>query len=374
MDVPSIAFHFDSLTDPRTGNAKQYELTEILIVALLATICDADDWEAIAEFGRSRLEWLRTITPLPNGIPSHDTFARVFSRLDPDALGKCFVNLINDFGDIRAQQIAIDGKCLRGTRSEADEKDAIYMVSAWACTQQLVIGQFKVQQKSNEITAIPELIDLIRIAGCTITIDAMGCQKEIAKKIISSSADYVLALKDNHPHLHEDTAMLFDWLQSHPFDERKLDFYETVDHGHGRIETRRCWTTDAVSGLDPDKKWFGLKSVVKMELTRVHKGKTSVENRYFISSRPSNAKAHLKLVRGHWGIENRLHWVLDVVFDEDGNRTRKDYAPQNLAVIRHLVLNLLRQEETCKKSLSIKRQKAGWDSDYLIKVLTSSNN
>ena len=374
MDVSCIETHFRSVPDPRTGNAKKYLLHEVLMSAFIATICDANTWEEIANFYEVKLDWLRQYFPLKSGIPSHDTYNRIFSLLDPNELRQCFLKIIDDFIDLLPQQIAIDGKCLRGTAERSNNEDAIYMVSAWACRQQVSMAQFKVQQKTNEITAIPELLQMIRIGGCTITIDAMGCQKSIARLIREKKGHYVLALKENHKHLHEDVAMLFEWLDEHPFDERKTDVYEYTDYGHGRQVTRRCTTIDAIDSLNDKELWTDLTSLARIETTRKVKGKETHETRYYLSSHASNAKRHLTLVRGHWGIENRLHWVLDVVFDEDKNRTRKDFAPENLAVMRQLALNIIRNDKESKKSLNIRRKKAALDNQYAIKLLSIARN
>ena len=371
----SLLEQFASLPDPRVARTQRHLLLDILMISLCASICGADDFVAIARYGHAKEAWFkeRLGLDLPGGIPSHDTFGRVFARLDPEAFGQCFLSWTQEMHrKTQGQVIALDGKTLRHSFDTASGKGAIHMVSAWAGSSGLVLGQVKVEAKSNEITALPKLLALLDLAGCVVTTDAMGCQKAIARQITEQGGEYVLALKDNHPLLHDEVRRLFAWGEAEGAKDLALSFCQSRDYGHGRQEVRRCWATEQLHWLDETEEpvaWAGLQSVAKVECQRTLDGKTSVECRYFLSSLPADAKQVLAAVREHWGIENRLHWVLDMAFAEDGSRVRKDHAPQNLATLRHLALNLLRQEKTDKSGVKNRRLRAGWDDDYLVKVL-----
>jgi predicted transposase YbfD/YdcC len=372
--VGSIARHFEGLPDPRTGNAKQHIFLEILIIAICAVVCGADGWSDVELFANNKKAWLKTFLKLPKGIPSHDTFGRVFAKIKPEEFQKRFIEWVRAIEKLTiGQVIAIDGKNLRRSHDHEAGKAAIYMVSAWATQNQLVLGQTKVADKSNEITAIPELLQLLEITGCIVTIDAIGTQTEIAKTIIDGGGDYLLSVKENQGHLLEDIQYLFDVDVAHGY-EREHSYSKTVNKGHGRIETRECWAIDNERYLSLVRKrehWKGLKSIIRIVSQRQIGEEIEVQTRYFISSLPAEAQAILKIKRSHWKIENQVHWVLDIAFREDESRVRKDHGAENLAVLRHMALNLLKNEKTAKGGIHAKRLQAGWNNDYLLMVLKS---
>lgn len=367
----TITEHFAELEDPRIDRTKLHPLNNILVIALCAAICGADNWVEIELFGQAKREWFAKFLDLTNGIPSHDTFGRVFARLDAEQFQRCFINWVQAICEVLEEQVvAFDGKTLRRSHNRTIGKDAIHMVSAWATKNQLVLGQVKVDDKSNEITAIPALLDLLELSGCIVTIDAIGCQKEIAQKIVDQGADYVLALKANQGTLHADAQTLFD--DARAIDFADCDYHKTVDKGHGRIEIRECWATahpEYLAALYKPEQWAKLQTAVMVRAERRVGEKIETETRYYISSLPGNAKQLNAAVREHWHIENQLHWVLDVTFREDDSRIRIGNAAQNMAVLRHMALNLLKREQSTKRSLRGKRLKAGWDEDYLVQVL-----
>jgi predicted transposase YbfD/YdcC len=316
------------------------------------------------EFGRAKEDWLKTFLRLPGGIPSHDTFNRVFSALNPEELEGCFMDWTRSIADLCENEvIAIDGKSMRGSRS-LGKKSIVHMVSAWAEKNHIVLGQVKVDKKSNEITAIPKLLDLLVLKGCIVTIDAMGCQKNIASKIIEKEADYLLSLKGNQGNLVEQVEDSFRFLPVSAFDEE-------LDYGHGRVETRRCSVVSDLSLIESKEEWTGLKALVKIESERYIKstGETEKETRLYISSLQADAELINRSVRAHWGVENSLHWVLDVGFNEDNSRKRTGFAAQNYSLLNRIALNLLKNEKTTKVGVKGKRLKAGWDNSYLMKLI-----
>lgn len=369
----TITKHFASLQDPRIERTQLHSLEAILVIALCAVICGADDWVAVESWGKSKRKWLEKFLDLPNGIPSHDTFGRVFARIDPKQFQQCFASWVRAVVKRAYRQVVgIDGKQLRRSHDRTLGKGAIVMVSAWATANRLVLGQRQVKDKSNEITAIPELLQVLELTGCIVTIDAIGCQTKIAEAIVQQNADYLLAVKENQAHLYQDVQDLFAGCCEVNFQDVPHDYHKTVNKGHGRIEIRECWTLSDPEFLDYLRQrgtWKNLQTVVMVRAERRIGTTSSLETRYYISSLENDAKLALRAAREHWGIENGLHWVLDIAFREDESRVRKDHAPANLAVIRHIALNLLKQEQTAKTGIKTKRLKSAWDEDYLLKVL-----
>ena len=370
----TITKHFAGLQDPRLGNAKQHELLDILVIAICASICGADGWVEIELWGKANVSWLRTFLSLPNGIPSHDTFGRVFARLDPKQFRRCFVSWVRAISKLTHRQVvAVDGKRLRRSHDHRLGQNAIHMVSACATANRLVLGQVKTNDKSNEITAIPELLRLLELTGCIVTIDAIGCQTALADVIVQQGGDYLLAVKENQAQLYQDVRDLFAGCLEVNFRQVPHDYHRTVNKGHGRVEIRQCWTLADAEFLDylaQHRTWKNLRTVVMIRSERRVGDATSLETRYYISSLESDARLALQAARGHWGIENGLHWVLDIAFREDESRVRQGHAPENLAVLRHMALNLLKQEHTAKVGIKAKRLKAAWDRDYLLQVLS----
>ena len=363
--------HFSSLDDPRAQHSIEHLLIDIVLVTICAVICGADTWVEIENYGIAKQEWLETFLELPNGIPSHDTFERLFARLRPEQLQQCFLNWVQAvFNLTDGQLINLDGKTLRGSYDRGGKQGMIHMVSAWASENRLVLGQRKVNEKSNEITAIPELLKVLNLDGAVVTIDAMGCQTEIAAQIVAQQGDYVLALKGNQGNLHQDVQQLFDHAHSQNFRGIEHDFYETQEQGHGREELRRYWMMGNTEYLIGAKNWANLTTIGCVESQRKVGDKITSEKRYYLLSLPLDATCFARALRGHWGIENQLHWVLDVGFREDQSRVTQGYGAENLAVIRHLAVNLLSQEKSAKGGIRARRLKAGWNDQYLTKILS----
>lgn len=371
----NIVEHFENLTDPRIDRTKKHLLIDIITITLVATICGADGYDEIADFGAARQPWFAQFLQLPNGTPSHDTFARVFAHLNPEEFSRCFLAWTSSLSKkTLGRVIAMDGKTLRRSSDIAQGLPAIHMVSAWASDNSIVLGQIKVDEKSNEITAIPALLELLDIEGAIITIDAMGTQKTIAQQIVAQRGDYVLSLKDNQPNLKADVEahlerVIKEHFRDHEDNKIEHTTSKTRNNDHGRLETRTCWAVYCPEWVQGYKEWANLRSIAVVESQRQIDGKTSTERRYYISSLEPDAKTIGNAVRSHWGIENGLHWVLDTAFREDESRIRKDNSPQNMAVIRHIALNMLKAEKTMKRSIRRKRFLAAIDQEYLQNVV-----
>lgn len=369
LKKPTLIEHFKEIEDPRIMRKKQHHLDDIFFITLCAVICGCDGWVAIEKFATMKRSWFEQYLALENGIPSHDTFGRVFSLIDPKQFQSCFSDWIKSVVQhVTGDVIAIDGKCLRGSYDKQDNKAAIHMVSAWSSANELVIGQVKVDDKSNEITALPRLLEYLDITGAIITADALHTQKNTADLIVKKGADYVLALKGNQSTLHDDVTLFFEETPSAYLNA--LSHHLTVDAGHGRVEEREIWVCNQIDWLNSRHEFPHLSSIIKVKSRRFVNGETSEEDRYFISSIDGNDASLIgHYIRSHWGVENNLHWSIDMAFDEDRCRIRKGHADENMAMFRHISLNLLREEKTAKVGIKIKRQMAGWDMDYLLKVL-----
>ena len=370
--VVSLRECFSELRDPRREHQRFHHLWDIIAITICAVVAGADCWPEVAAYGRCKQEWLEAFLELPFGIPSHDTFARVFALLDPLAFQEGFQNWVRALVDAtKGRVIAIDGKTLRHSFDHAKDKSALHLVGAWAAENNLILGQQAVDEKSNEITAIPKLLEIIDVSGAIVTIDAMGCQKEIAAKIVEKKADYVLALKGNQENLHAEVKGLFLKALENGFENLEHHTCRTTDTGHGREETRIYYVIEAPKDLAKrHPEWKRLKTLgLAISERQVGDAGPTVEMRFYISSLDADVKTFARAVRGHWGIENQLHWVLDVGFHEDASRLREGHAPENLALIRRMAVSLLQKETKTKQGIAGKRKKAGWDDDYLLEVL-----
>ena len=359
------------IADPRREHQKFHSLYEILVIAICGVLSGAEHWTELEDYGEAKQEWLATFLELKHGIPSHDTFRRVFILLDPMELKSVFVDWISSTVSLsQGTLVNVDGKALRGSKAPLKGKKALNVVSAWVSEQSVVLGQIKCEEKSNEITAIPELLKILDLEGCVVTIDAMGCQTDIVKEIAEKDADYVISLKGNQGTLHQEVKQYLDWAPHHNFKDIEYETCRTLEKDHGRIEERRCWVTEDIEWLEQKEEWKNLKSVIMVEAVREVIGKEkTTERRYFISSLGANAERALRAVRGHWAVENELHWCLDIGFREDECQIREAQSAENFAALRHIGLNLLKQDKSCRLGIKSKRKKAGWDESYLLKVL-----
>jgi predicted transposase YbfD/YdcC len=366
----TISQHFASLKDPRIQLKTRHKLIDIIIITICAVICGADDWVEVVDYAKAKRAWLKTFLELPHGIPSHDTFGRVFSLLRPEEFERCFASWIRAVFKITdGQTVAIDGKTVRRSHERSSNKAPIHMVGAWAAQAGLTLGQVRTEDKSNEITAIPELLKLLEIKGCIVTIDAMGCQKEIARQISDQEADYVLALKGNQGNLRKDVELFFDHAQQCQFKDIPHQSYETTDGDHGRVEVRRYVTVSDLDWLEERAKWKNLNLIGMVQSERHIGDNTTRENRYYIASLPNDVQRFASAVRDHWTIENQLHWVLDIAFREDDSRVRDRNAAANLSTLRRFALSLCKQDRTTKVGIKVKRKRAGWNNDYLLTLL-----
>lgn len=356
---------FGQIPDFRRQHKRLYDLESILVIGIVSVLCGANSWDEMEEYARSKEEFLRTFLDLPNGIPSHDTFNRVFSNIDSDKFEACFMDWVSSLAELEPREIiAIDGKTIKGAKSNGS-KSPVHMVSAWSSANHMVLGQVKVNEKSNEITAVPELLEALSIQDTIVTADAMSCQREIADIIRDKGADYILAVKGNQGRLYDD---LIDEFRAY----NKIKTHKSIDVGHGRIETRECSCITNLEFIDDVKSWKDLTTIIKVTSTREfkHSNKPSESaERYYISSLSADAEDFQKAIRSHWSIENQLHWTLDVAFGEDATRKRAQNASQNFSILCKIALNLLKNEKSLKVGVKSRRLKAGWDNHYLIKLL-----
>lgn len=371
--MSALTDHFGEVSDPRRAQGTRHKLLNIITIAICAVICGADNWVEVERYGRAKEDWFKTFLELPHGIPSHDTFEDVFARLKPEAFRAGFMSWVASITErITGEVIAIDGKVLRGSKDQVAGRSAIDLVSAWASQAGLILGQVKTDDHSNEITAIPELLDLLVIKDCIVTIDAIGCQTEIAEKIVAKEADYILQVKKNQGRLFEDLQELFAGCDEAAFVDVPHDYHRTINKDHGRLEIRQCWVLQDAAYLQylrNQSAWANLQTVVRINRERRIGDKTTTETSFYLSSFGGTAAQHLDAVRRHWQIENCLHWVLDVAFREDQCRVRKGDGAENFSILRQMALLLLKQETTAKVGLKAKRLQAGWDDRYLLKVL-----
>jgi predicted transposase YbfD/YdcC len=368
----NIVDHFRDIKDPRIDRQKKHTIWDIIVLTICAVVCGCETWEDIEMYGKEKHQWLKGFLSLPNGIPSHDTIRRLFIRLNPDHLQECFLSWVQSIrAHIQGEVVSIDGKTARRTHDRYHGKSALHMVSAWASENRMVLGQVKSDEKSNEITAIPELLKLLELQGCIVTIDAIGCQKEIAKQIRHKKADYVLAVKANRPQLLSEIESCFEEVTpGNEQQEHWIDYHRSFAKEHGRIETREYLTTDEIDWLKPLlRDWKDIRSIGMVRSKRVIGDQETNECRYYLSSLAANAELFGTAVRAHWGVENSLHWVLDMVFREDESRMRKGNSPENFAILRRIALNVVRRDASSKFSLKARRKAAGWNNSYLEQLL-----
>jgi predicted transposase YbfD/YdcC len=361
--MEGFAACFADLDDPRTGNAARHKMLEMLVIALCSVLTGGNDCTDMAEFAETKFDFLRGFLELKHGAPSHDTFSRLFRLLDPEQFRTCFQRFMARFAEACQGVVAIDGKVLRRSFDTASGQSPLHMVSAWACEQQLVLGQIATEAKSNEITAVPKLLKLLSLDGCTVTVDALNCQRAIARQVVEQQGDYVMALKGNQGSLHDDVSRFLDDPESQTMSAKPM-----VDGDHGRIETRTATVSTDIAWLQELHDWPGLMAVGKIQRVRETPGKTTSETAYYLLSAAMTPERFAEVTRSHWGIENRLHWRLDVSMNEDQARNRLGHGPQNLAVLRHMALNLLRKEPS-KGSLPKKLRRAALSEAFLLKVL-----
>lgn len=369
----SITAFFSDIPDPRSEYGKRHALSDLVAISVCAVVCGAEGWVDVELFGRAKQAWLSTFLHLPHGIPSHDTFGRIFAAIDPDHFERCFRAWTSALAGVIVGVASIDGKTLRRSFDKADKKAAIHMISAWASDNQVVFGQLAVDDKTNEITAIPKLLKMLDIKGLTVTIDAIGCQKVIAQQIVEQGGDYMLQVKGNQPELHADLKQVFDGARSRGWGRRAHDVDERVEKGHGRIETRRTWITRDVPWLiKASSEWKSLRAVVCVERERTIGETTTCTRHFYITSLDTHKASEVaRACRAHWGVENSLHWTLDVSQNEDQCRIRQGHAAENFSRLRRIALNLLKNETTVKAGIKAKSKTAGWDHTYLLKVLGS---
>jgi predicted transposase YbfD/YdcC len=367
--MSSFFEHFASLPDPRVERTRLHKLSDILFITMAAVLSGCDDWNEIELYGESKEEWLRNYLELPSGIPSHDTFNRVFSLLDPEALRECFLSWVQEVASLtKGEVISIDGKRLCSS-GEDGKRSFIHLVSAWSESNQMMLGEVKVEEKTNEITAIPTLLSVLELNGCIVTLDAMGCQREIAEVIVDKGADYILAVKGNQGFLLDDLKEAFS-------EQKPASENVTTEVGHGRIEKRTCRVIEDTAWICRKEEWKGLQSLVEITSERTSKasGEKQAEVRYYISSLQADAASFNQHIRSHWSIENHLHWTLDVVFGEDQRQKRAGHAAENFALITRIALNLLKADKHSKLSMKNKRHKAAWVNNYIIELLTKQKN
>ncbi len=365
----TLMVHLADMPEPRLARTRRHELSDILAIAICAIICGADGWVDVEDWGNAKIGWLKTFLRLPNGIPSHDTFGRVFAALNPVAFELRFaawMQAVADRSDDRV--VAVDGKTLRGSLDRAAGKTAIHMVSAWAHANGVVLGQVKTDEKSNEITAVPALLQMLDLCGCIVTLDALNTQKDTASAILDKQGDYVMALKGNHPKTMKEVEGYFGAEEKKKFRNPDIAPFITTEEGHGRQEARVYLATTTLDSMPEVSTWPGVQAVVMVERQRTIQGAVSTERSYYLTSSSAPVEKLAAAIRSHWSIES-FHWILDTQFDEDKSRVRKDHGPQNFAMLRHVSLNLLKQERTLKVGIKGKRKMAGWSEDYLLKII-----